>query len=84
MARGKRVSCLTKNVLLLITMTVVPNYINVFLANATNNLITAFQEEKNGNEGILQGKCFDHIHFYMIPLLLSESIFRKIALTKSS
>ena len=58
MARGKRVSCSTKNVLLLITMTVVPNYINVFLANATNNLITAFQEEKNGNKGILKGMCF--------------------------
>ena len=61
MAQGKRVSCLTKNVLLLITMTIVPNYINIFLANATNNLIAAYREEKNDNEGILQGRCFINI-----------------------
>ena len=61
MARGKRVSCLTKNLLHLITMTIVPNYINIFLANATNNLITAFQEEKNDNEEILKGRCFINI-----------------------
>ena len=61
MARGKRVSCLTKNVLLLITMTVVANYINVVLANATNNFISAFQEEKHGNKGILQGRRFINI-----------------------
>ena len=61
MARGKRVACLTNNVLLVIAMTIVPNYINSFLANATNNLITAFQEEKHGNEEIVKGSCFINI-----------------------
>ena len=61
MARGKRVSCLTKNVLLVIAASIVANYINSFLANATNNLITAFQEEKNGNKEIVKGTCFINI-----------------------
>ena len=59
MANVKRSSCITKyTALTTIAIAIVPNYINSFLANANNNSITAFQEHKHDNQGMLKGRCF--------------------------
>ena len=55
MARVERLSFITKYLVAITAMTIVPNNIMSFLVNTNNSSILTFQEEKDAKERIPEG-----------------------------